>query len=78
MPASFSVKPKMVLNPERPLVPPRFSEFRLNMSQAERARAWVMMEKYTPRIRLRNVRKPKIHAMAAGTATTAARVKAAL
>ena len=68
----------MVLNPERPLVPPRFSEFRLNMSQAERARAWVMMEKYTPRIRLRNVRKPKIHAMAAGTTTTAARVKAAL
>ena len=37
-----------------------------------------MMEKYTPRIRLRKVRKPKIHAMAAGTVSTAKRVKGAL
>jgi len=51
VPALFSVNPKMVLNPERPFVPPRFSAFRLNMSQADRARACVMIEKYTPRIR---------------------------
>ena len=74
----FSGNPRMVLNPERPLVPPRFSAFRLNMSQAERASAWVMIEKYTPRIRLRNVRYPNSQATAAGTTRIATTVKSAL
>ena len=52
----FRPKPKMDLNPLSPLVPPRFIAFRLNINQVDRARAWVMIEKYTPRMRLRNVR----------------------
>src|SRR5215475_2458296 len=75
---SLRGKPKMVLKPERPLVPPRFMALRLKVSQAQRARAWVMIEKYTPRIRLRKVRKPKMRATTPGTMTTANKVKAAL
>src|SRR5262245_25925538 len=45
VPASFNVKPKMVLKPDSPLVPPRFSVLRLNMSHAHSARACVMIEK---------------------------------
>src|SRR5262249_6008515 len=43
--AEFSVKPKTVLKPESPLVPPRFMALRLNMSHADSARAWVMIAK---------------------------------
>ena len=35
----------MVLKSERPLVPPRFISLRLNMSHAQSASAWVMIEK---------------------------------
>ena len=78
MPGELRVKPNMVLNPLSPLVPPRFMALRLKVSHAQRARAWVMMEKYTPRMRLRNVRKPKMAANRPGTRTTASRVNHAL
>ena len=45
MAALFRVKPKMDLKPLSPLVPPRFIALRLNISQVQSARAWVMIEK---------------------------------
>ena len=78
MATSFSGKPNMVLKPDSPLVPPRFMALRLNVSHAQRARAWVMIEKYTPRIRLRKVRKPNTAATTPGTAITASKVNAGL
>jgi hypothetical protein len=43
--ASLSGNPNMVLKPDSPLVPPRFIALRLKVSQAQRASAWVMIEK---------------------------------
>jgi len=74
--AWFSEKPKIVLKSARPFVPPRRISLRLKTSHAESASACVMIEKYTPRIRLRNARKPKASAKRPGTSTIAASVNA--
>ena len=51
---------------------------RLNTSQADSASACVMIDRYTPRTRLRNARKPNISANRAGTAMMAISVNVAL
>ena len=51
--------PSRVLKSVRPLVPPSMVSLRRKMSHIASARAWVMMEKYTPLMRLRKAKNPK-------------------
>ena len=48
-------------------MPPNRVSFRLKTNQAANAKAWVMMAKYTPLMRLRNARNPKRVAKSTGT-----------
>ena len=68
----------MVLKSVRPFVPPRFVSLRLKTSQAMSAKACVMMAKYTPRMRLRNARNPKMSAKQAGARDRPARRQKAI
>ncbi len=60
----------MRLKSVKPLLPPNPVSLRKNSSIEAYVRAWVMIEKYTPLMRERNAKKPKISATSPGTSTT--------
>src|SRR5436190_8871344 len=63
-------KPNMRLKSVNPLLPPKPVSLRKNSSMNANVSACVMIEKYTPRMRERNAKKPNTNASKAGTSTT--------
>src|SRR3982751_3264605 len=60
---------RMRLKSVKPLLPPKPVSLRKKSSIAAYVMACVMIEKYTPLMRERNAKKPKMNATTPGTAT---------
>lgn len=56
MPGAVIGKPRMLRKSVKPLLPPKPVSLRKNSSMPAKVRAWVMIEKYTPRIRERKAK----------------------
>ena len=72
VPGDVIAKPAMRLKSVKPLLPPKPVSLRKNSSIAANVSACVMIDRYTPFTRERNVKKPNTQASTAGTSTTSA------